>query len=572
MLDVSSAMKQYVNNRVRDARQYVRIEIAVEEIEGGKIILNLSDMVNGSVIIKRRSVSSTNFDIGQSYIDEAQFAVDRETLEDIYSDDLVGHIVQIIYGVHNINNTDIVAEQEDEEVVIFTGVIPQSGVTNTIMTTEIKLDSMLSDLCVKIEGLTSATPMGYFNWIANRTGITLATRLTDYVEHHINNQYTYYITEESKIQTYLDVAMWLSQILGGAVTANNLGELDFVIYDEEAEAYELYEGICKTSQVGSQPHFFNACSIVIDNEEIKVIGTGADTYVLQLSDNPFLVNIQDDLLRGIIIANIFNQMAPKPLQAFSYTYNGNPLLELGDKISYKGKTTFVEAIEYGFRKNSKLEGYTIDNRLTTQSQGVRSASHSGGGGTPSSEVLGVLKWVNAEQIVINEINNPDGVEIAKEYFALYANTKAMLATTINFVAFSTGSDVNANVYLVVEQYYDNVKLPMTITKQIDIRYSRAEVISFNVVVPESDIYETHEYKLVFTVRGNYSSLGEYAYVYVPAFNIETDIIGFMAAGGQPDFPGAYFCEDRVALKTDTTDVPTIDVGTLTEEVEVDVTQ
>ena len=51
-----------------------------------------------------------------------------------------------------------------------------------------------------------------------------------------------------------------------------------------------------------------------------------------------------------IINNIYNEMATVPLQGFSYQYNGNPLLELGDRISYKNVSTFVQCIEYGFRK------------------------------------------------------------------------------------------------------------------------------------------------------------------------------------------------------------------------------
>ena len=97
--------------------------------------------------------------------------------------------------------------------------------------------------------------------------------------------------------------------------------------------------------------------------------------------------------------------------------------------------------------------------------------------------------INGLKEVYSKFFNP--LKNTYSFFALYANTKAMLATTINFIAFSTGSDVNANVYLVVEQYYDNVKLPMTITKQIDIRYSRAEVISSSDTGFLSVVVRTH---------------------------------------------------------------------------------
>lgn len=558
MLNVSSAMEQYINSPVRDDRQYLRVEVSDTRDGAALFSLNLSEMVSGSLSFSRRSVSSSNFDIGQSYIDEGRFTVDREALEDTYASSLTGKYCRFIYGVSDIN------DGEDEEIQIFVGIVPQGGITKKRTTIEITLDSVLSLLYTNVQEITSGTPFVLINHISTKTGIPMSARLTSYVNSHVNNQYTYFIADDSSIATYLDLIMWLSQILGGAITCNNLGELDIVVYDRTVTPYTLHSGICKSSSVSEDTIYFNSCSIVIDNVETKVVGTATDTLTLQLADNPLLTGIQDEILRNIIIQNIYNQMATVPLRGFTYEYNGNPLIELGDYIQYSGVNTFVEVIEYGFRKTSKLEGYTIDNRLTTTSQSIKSAAHSGGGGgSVSTETVGILKYVLASN---KSIFTAKRTVIAEEYMALYANTRAFLSTTIVFDMFTDVLDTTGT--LVILQYFDNVALPMIIKQSIrgDEQY---HTVSFNTVVPESDIYETHQYRLEAYVIDNSGVLDNNTKVgNIEAYNLETNIVGFMAAGGQPTFTGAYFCEDTVPLNTSIANVNTSDIGTIEDTANV----
>ena len=555
MIQVSNEMLAYVNNPVRDDRQYIKVTILDEENASNNLVFNLADMQSSGMTISRRSVGNSNFDIGQSYIDEAKFTLDREVLEGIYSGSLIGRKVQLSYGVKDL------MPDVTEEHIIFTGRVPQNGVIKKRMTIDIELDSILADLMKPIEEISSGTPYQWFYHIALKTGVSISQHLHDYLQEHINNQYTYYISDESTIKTYLDIAMWLSQVLGGAVTCNNSGMLDIVVYDNTKEPYIIHKGMCKTSEVSENYTYFNACSIILDNTETKVIGTAAETNVLQLADNPLLTGIQDEILRGIIIQNIFNQMATVQLRGFSYTYNGNPFIELGDRISYNGIETFVQCIEYGFRKNSKLEGYTIDARLNTTSQSIRSAAHSGGsGGGENKNTIGILKWVNPDNVPIL-FGSPR--VIAEEYISLYANTKAFLSTTVS-INLSGITQYNMLDYIEIVQYWDNVELPMVIKTS---GFGTHRTISFNTVVPESEIYETHQYRLEarYMSNNNAENFGKRAGT-VLAYNLETDIVGFMAEGGQPTFSGAYFCEDRVNLNTGIEEVPTTDLGIINENV------
>ena len=210
MLSVSSAMKQYINNPVRDDRQYVRIDIVVDETEDTRISLNLSDMVSGSCSFEKRAVSSSTFDIGHAYIDKANFSVDRAKLEALYDDSLIGKRVEIVYGVKEIN------DGEDEEITVYTGYVEQNGVERKINIVNVALCSHLAKLNVELSEIISGTPLSLYQYIANQTGIPMSDNMYNYVSTHYNNQSTFYITNESNIKTFLDLGMWLSQIVGGS--------------------------------------------------------------------------------------------------------------------------------------------------------------------------------------------------------------------------------------------------------------------------------------------------------------------------------------------------------------------
>lgn len=555
MLSASQAMKNYINNPIRDDRQYVRVVFSDTAKGTALFTLNLADMVSGSLSISRRSVGSSNFDIGQSYIDEAKFTVDRDRLETIYNHNIIGKYVRIYYGVRGINNG------ADEEVQIFTGIIPQGGVNKTRFTVEISLDSLLSLFVKNVEEITSGTPLALIQYACTKSSVELSTRFSDYITAHANNTYTYYIADDSSINTYLDLIMWLSQILGGAVTCNNVGDLDVVYYDKTLTPFILHSDICKTSSVSEDVVYYDSCSIVINNVETKIIGTAINNLTLQLTDNPLITNFDDEILRNIIINNIYDQMVLVPIRGFTYDYNGNPLIELGDYIQYNNINTFVQCVEYGFRKTSKLEGYTIDNRLNSTSQSVKSAAHSGGGGGGTNpDTVGILKYISPEDkyIYFSKRNI-----LAEEYMALYAHTKALLTTTIVIMFDSSVVTLGS---INIKQYFDNVELPMSIYQTVrpDEEYI---TLSFNTVVPESDIYETHQYRLEAYFYDRSGTLERNARIAsIAAFDLETDIIGFMASGGQPTFTGAYFCDDTVLLKTSTDNVPNNDLGTLTDTV------
>lgn len=538
MIQASQALKNYINNTTRDSRQYVRVEIIIDQ--STTIDISLDEMVNGSLSMNKKAVSSNSFDIGQAYIDMVKFTVDREYIEQQYNQGLAGKKVIVYYGVH-----DLITAGSDEEVKIFTGVVPSSGVSRTKFTVDITADSMLSLLNISISSLLEGTPAEFFAYISSITGVGISARLTSWLNNNVNAQYTYYITDTSVIKTYLDLAMWLGQILSGSITCNNNGELDIVLYDAEAEVYTLNPDICKSSNINDEYIYIDSCSLQVDNEEVLIVGTQENIRTLRLTNNILLANIEDTSLRDQIVNKIYEDIHAVPTRGFSYTYNGNPLIELGDRISYSGVSTFVQCLSYGFRRTSKLEGYALDIRYSqsTMSQAVKSASSTGG--KAQVNTVACLNYTNIAQQHFS-YNSFDNIANVSTY--LYENTQLLINVTI--VVRMAELSNNLADHLEIKQTYDNVQLPTVIKESAANGGYRT--ITFNTVTPQSEVFDKHTYSLDMAyIEDVVSQSGIAGYIDIQQMEIDMLVVVGLS-GSKPAIPPSMDFEDRVVLsyKTD----------------------
>lgn len=534
MIQAPQALINYINATTRDSRQYIRVEIIIDQ--STTIDISLDEMVNGSLSLNKKAVSSNSFDIGQAYIDSAKFTVDREFIETQYPQGLAGKKVIIYYGVH-----DLITTGSDVEVVIFTGVVPESGVTRTKFTVDITADSMLSLLNINISSLLEGTPLEFFTYISSITGVGISARLLSWINSNTNAQYTYYITDTSVIKTYRDLAMWLGQILSGSITCNNVGELDIVLYSTDSDVFTLNPDICKSSSVNDEYIYVDSCSLQVDNEELLIVGTQEQVRTLRLTNNILLANIEDTSLRDSIVNKIYEDIHAVPTRSFSYTYNGNPLIELGDRISYNGVSTYVQSLTYGFRKTSKLEGYALDIRYSqsTMSQAVKSASSTGG--KAQVNTVACLNYTNIAQqsFRFNEFSN-----IASVQTYLYENTQLLINVTI--VARMGEMNNNLNDHLEVKQTYDNVQLPTVI--KVSAANGGYRTITFNTVTPQSEIFDKHTYSLDMAyIEKVVSQSGIAGYIDVQQIEIDMLVVVGLS-GSKPAIPPSMDFEDRVVLQ------------------------
>lgn len=532
MIQSSQALKNYINTTSRDNRQYIRAEI---EIDPSTIIsVSLDEMVNGSFSFNKQSVSGSYFDIGQAYIDNAHFSIDREYLEDNYSGDLARKLVRVYYGVKELT------PGVDEEIRLYTGIVPLQGVTRTLFTVNIEIDSMLSLLDIPLDSLISGTPSELFNYMCNMVGIQMSDKLTSALNTKQNAQYTYYTTNATNIKTYLDLAMWLGQILGGSLTCNNRGELDLVTYDTSSTAYALDADIVKKSTTNDAEQLLDAVTLTIGSDEIYYVGSADNEAVLRLDQNMLISELEDSLI-DTVIDNIFQDVHSLPIRGFKYDYNGNPLIELGDKISYNNTSTFVQNIVYKFRGASSLSGYGIDPRVSNSAttQAVKSASTTGGKAQVNQ--VAALQFNNAgsKEILYDEYSR-----IADINLYLYENTSLLINVTMTIKLSNESADYLDRIS--IKQIYDEVELPTRIAESIC--HQGYKQITFNCITPSTDVYDRHTYSLDAALLQNTAahSAGDTAGT-IDINQLEADLLVVVGIEGKPAVPPVLSFEDNVKL-------------------------
>ena len=533
MIQSSQALKNYINSPTRDNRQYIRAEIIIDP--STTLDITLDEMVNGSFSFAKQSVSGSYFDIGQAYIDNAQFSIDRKYLEDNYQGDLSRKKIKVYYGVRDLT------PNVDEEILLYTGVIPLQGVTRNMLTVNLSIDSMLSLLDVQLDSLISGTPTELFTYMCNAVGLTVSAHMADILNNRQNAQYTYYTTNATNIKTYLDLAMWLGQIMGGSLTCNNAGELDLVEYNTEASPYVIHPDIVKKSTTNDTEQTIDAVTLMIDSTEVYFVGDPTNETVLRLDQN-MLISELEDSLQNTIVDNIYQQIHDVVVRGFKYDYNGNPLIELGDKIQYNNINTYVQSISYKFRGASSLSGYGIDPRISNSAttQAVKSAGTTGG--KDQVNQVAALQYNNAggKNILYDEYSNVADINIY-----LYEKTSLLINTTI--VVRLSDESSNYLDYLDVKQIYDETLLPTRIRESVS--HAGYKTITFNTITPQSEVYDKHNYSLEMALIQNVAThaAGSVAGV-IDTNQLEADILVVVGIEGKPAVPPVLSFSDTVKLQ------------------------
>lgn len=536
MIQSSQALKNYINSPTRDNRQYIRAEIELDPTT--TLTVSLNEMVNGSFSFNKQSVSGSYFDIGQAYIDNATFSVDRQYLEDNYDGDLANKIIKVFYGVHDLT------DNQDEEIQIYTGIIPLQGVSRTLKTVAISIDSMLSLLDQPLDSLVSGTPAELLTYACNLVGLTISQRFTDILASHPNAQYTYYTTNATNIKTFLDLVMWIGQLFSGSVTCNNKGELDIVTYKTDADLLIMHPDIVKKSTTNDAEQYFDACTLKIDNTDIYYVGDATNQTVLRLDQN-MLISELEDSLRDTVVDNIFSGIYEIPIRGFKYDYNGNPLLELGDRVEYKDITTYVECISYKFRGNSSISGYGIDPRISNSSstQAVKSAATTGGGSGKAAQDNNVaaLQYANAvtKNILYDKYNRVSDI-----YLYLYERTSLLINVTLVMELVNESTDYLD--YIGIKQYYDDTELPVFIKESVS--NTGYKTITFTCITPESEVYAKHKYSIDIMLKQHVATYTEgdiAGRIYTN--QLEADLLVVVGLSGNPAVPPVNNYTDKVKV-------------------------
>lgn len=521
MIPISDKMKSYLDSPIRQEGQYVRCVITGRD---GKVYnVNDADFVSGSLQINRKSVSSSSFDIGECYINDVKFSIiDSVGISEV---NLNGGTVSLHYGVVN-QSLDL-----DEEFQIGKFIIP-TDVTRRRTILDITGDSVLSLFYRSVGGVsTQGFLYNLVRWCCDMCGVEFALDETTFNALSPNTALMYYISDDSSIESYLDVIMYVSQLIGGFATDTNDGKLTFKVYTQEQESIQINNDVIASSKIGSNYISIDSITMKFDDETILVSDGDVTDYLLELDSNPLLDKLTSDL-RHTVLQNLFGVLNKVRLRSFSFGYNGNPALECGDKIAVTERdlVSYVSDVSWGYHKKCTIQGVSLDKRTKTKSQAIKQASTSGGGG--SSGKLDIIKFINSKGHEISGVV----ANVATMYFILPAGTSPLINTTI-----VCNARVDCTVR--VEVTYDNVVQLLVPRFTVKAGYN---TLSFSHSCDSVDVEMQHILRL---------GVASTEVVDIAEYDIECNVVGWNIQSSLPVWSGIYELADDVAsLSVDSSDI------------------
>ena len=525
MITISDALNEYLNNTTRLEGQYVRIDIRTKT--GISYSISDDELRGGTVKIEKKSVSGSSFDIGECYINNATITIIDKTNK--YSDNFNNAEMSIFFGVKN------ASLGLDEEIQLGKFIIPTDTTVRKIASIQLVGDSVLSKFDIPTNGVTtSGKPYALVSWCCVACGVDFALTEAEFNALSKNTDYTFYITEESSIETYRDVIMYVSQIIGGFATDTNDGKLTFKTYNVSNPTFNINNDTIASSKLGDSSYKLDGMTIQFNNKVLYIQGDNNSVYTLNLESNPLFDKLDEGLVL-VICNNIWEQIKDLTFRSFDFQYNGNPAIECGDILSnnVRGFSSFITSISWVYHKKSSVIGAFLDKRTKTQSQGIKKASTTGSGGSSSNE-LSIIRYINTEEFKLNTLET----KVLQEYFNMPANVSPLFS----FVMI-TKTELTGLVFLRI--VYDNVEVLLKPKFQCGLGY---HTLSFTKSLDPSDVDMLHSLSVYATFNEDSGqSIEALTPCLVGAYDIEANIMGWKLSGGKPEWVGRYELTDKVPL-------------------------
>lgn len=525
MIDISNALNEYLNKTTRLEGQYVRAEIKTKS--GIKYTISDDEFSGGTVKIEKKSVSGSSFDIGECYINNATITIIDKANK--YSDNFNNAEMSLFFGVKN------ASLGLDEEIQLGKFIIPTDTTIRKIASIQLVGDSVLSKFDRPTNGVTtSGKPYALVSWCCDTCGVELALTEAEFNALSENTNYTFYISEDSSIETYRDIIMYVSQIIGGFATDTNDGKLTFKIYSVSNSTFNINNDTIASSKLGDSSYKLDGMTIQFNNKVLYIHGDSNSIYTLNLESNPLFDKLDEELV-VVICNNIWSQLKDLTFRGFDFQYNGNPALECGDLLSndVRGFSSFITSLSWVYHGKSSVVGAALDKRTKTKSQSVKKAASTGGSGSSSNE-LSIIRYINTEEFKLNTLET----KVLQEYFNMPANVSPLFS----FVMI-TKTELTGLVSLRI--VYDNVDVLLKPKFQCSLGY---HTLSFTKSLDPSDVDMLHSLSVYATfVEDSGQSIESIIPCLVEAYDIEANIMGWKLSSGTPKWTGRYELSDKVAL-------------------------
>lgn len=525
MIDISNALNEYLNKTTRLEGQYVRAEIKTKS--GIKYTISDDEFSGGTVKIEKKSVSGSSFDIGECYINNATITIIDKANK--YSYNFDNAEMSLFFGVKN------ASLGLDEEIQLGKFIIPTDTTIRKIASIQLVGDSVLSKFDRPTNGVTtSGKPYALVSWCCDICGVELALTEAEFNALSENTNYTFYISEDSSIETYRDIIMYVSQIIGGFATDTNDGKLTFKIYSVSNSTFNINNDTIASSKLGDSSYKLDGMTIQFNNKVLYIHGDSNSVYTLNLESNPLFDKLDEELV-VVICNNIWSQLKDLTFRGFDFQYNGNPALECGDLLSndVRGFSSFITSLSWVYHGKSSVVGAALDKRTKTKSQSVKKAASTGGSGSSSNE-LSTNRYINTEEFKLNTLET----KVLQEYFNMPANASPLFS----FVMI-TKTELTGLVSLRI--VYDNVDVLLKPKFQCNVGY---HTLSFTKSLDPSDVDMLHSLSVYATfVEDSGQSIESIIPCLVEAYDIEANITGWKLSSGTSKWTGRYELSDEVAL-------------------------
>lgn len=363
MINASNSLYNYFNKNIREEGQEIEIKISKN---GKTYTITDDDLVASSVKIIKKSVSGASFDIGECYVDSATFTINKN-INNYKS--LTGAKVTIRIKV---NNTEL---NLSESVLLGTFRILQDGIKRTNTLLQVTADSYISKFDKSRKRATFTGDLyDLITDSCSKCKVTFGMSESAFRALSQNVAKTYEIKKDSSLKTHRDVIMYVAQLIGGFATTTPQGELIFKNYTSSNDVCNVNDNVIVNYSIGDEVYNLSGLGISIKDTDVYLYREGEDDdspYFLNLDSNPIMENCTDEEITEIV-GNIWNKLIELNLNNFSFEFNGNPLIDVGDIISIPERSleTYVASCEWVYHGKEKISCVSVDKnkRIETQKE------------------------------------------------------------------------------------------------------------------------------------------------------------------------------------------------------------
>lgn len=361
MIVASEGLYNYFNQNIREEGQEIEIKIT----KGAKsYTITDDDLVASSVRIIKKSVSGASFDIGECYVDSATFTINKN-INNYKS--LTGAKVTIRIKV---NNTDL---NLSDNVLLGTFRILQDGIKRTNTLLQVTADSYISKFDKSRKRATFTGDL--YDLVidsCNKCKVTFGMSESAFRALSPNVAKTYEIKKDSSLKTHRDVIMYVAQLIGGFATTTPSGALIFKNYTSNNDVCNVNDNVIVNYSIGDEVYNLSGLGMSVKEKDVYLYREGEDDdspYFLNLDTNPIMENCTDDEITSIV-DNIWSKLIDLNLNNFSFEFNGNPLIEVGDIISIPERSleTYVASCEWTYHGKERISCVSVDKNKRIETQ------------------------------------------------------------------------------------------------------------------------------------------------------------------------------------------------------------